>query len=106
MRAIRCNDNEIHLGAQVNKVTRPFALPLPLEAASIVQRYRREERDAGGDVPDIESDLGSGREKVLLCVARRRTERGKRRGRRRTADQEIMRPAGVLDQGQQTGTPV
>src|SRR5271168_986941 len=96
--AIRCDDDEIHLRTQIDKIAWPLASLLPAEAARFVQRYRREEGDRGRNIPDIEPDLGSGGEKVLLRVARCRAERGKRRGRRRAADQKIVRAAGVLDQ--------
>ena len=98
VRTVGRDNNEIHLGAQVDEIARPLAGLLPGEATAGVKRYGREERDAGRNIPDIEPDLGSGRQKIIPRFARRFAGCSKRRGRRRAADQKIMRAAGILDQ--------
>ena len=64
------DDDEIHLRTKVDKVARPLAARVPEEAAGIIERDGREKRDAGRNVPEAESDLGRGCEKILLRVAR------------------------------------
>src|SRR5580704_2949379 len=76
---IGSGDDQIHFRAQVDKISRALATLFPKKASSIVERDRREKRDARRNVADAEPDLGDRRQKILLRIAPAHTGRGKHR---------------------------
>src|SRR6266481_8956479 len=80
VRAIRQRKDDIHFRTKVDKITRPLAACVPEETAFWIDGDRCKKAHAWRDISQAEADLGRGSEKVLMRVARSRSERGERGG--------------------------